>query len=63
MIATPQPCLLADFILNNKLVLFLSVALFAFVISTISLASSNSSKKTAIEQCEASIWEATEVRS
>ncbi|KAL1397664.1 hypothetical protein pipiens_009591 [Culex pipiens pipiens] len=50
-----------DFILNNKLVLFLSVALFAFVISTISLASSNSSKKTAIEQCEASIWEATEL--
>lgn len=41
--------------------LFLSVALFAFVISTISLASSNSSKKTAIEQCEASIWEATEL--
>ncbi|EDS35106.1 deoxyribonuclease I [Culex quinquefasciatus] len=50
-----------DFILNNKLVLFLSVALFAFVISTISLASSNSSKKTAIEQCKASIWEATEL--
>lgn len=50
-----------DFILNNKLVLFLSVALFAFVISTISLASSNSSKKAAIEQCEANIWDATEL--
>lgn len=50
-----------DFILNNKLVIFLSVALFAFVISTISLASSNNSKKTALEQCEASIWEATEL--
>lgn len=49
-----------DFILNNKLVIFLSVALFAFIISTISLASSNSSKKTALEQCEANVWEATE---
>lgn len=50
-----------DFILNNKLVIFLSVALFAFVISTISLASSNNSKKSALEQCEASIYEATEL--
>lgn len=50
-----------DIILNNKLTIFLGVALFAFVISTISLASSNNSKKNAIEQCEAQYSEATTV--
>lgn len=41
-----------DVILNNKLVTFLSVALFAFMISTIALASSNQSKKNAIHECQ-----------
>ncbi|XP_055532391.1 uncharacterized protein LOC129722726 [Wyeomyia smithii] len=43
-----------DLILNNKAATFLSVALFAFIISTLALASSNQSKKDAIGQCEAS---------
>ncbi|XP_019548525.3 uncharacterized protein LOC109418755 [Aedes albopictus] len=48
-----------DVILNNKLVTFLSVALFAFMISTIALASSNQSKKNAIQECQAELTDAT----
>lgn len=44
-----------DVILNNKLVTFLSVALFAFMITTIALASSNQSKKNAIQECQAEL--------
>lgn len=44
-----------DGILNNKLVTILSVALFAFIISTIALASSNQNKKEAIEKCRSEI--------
>ncbi|XP_058835727.1 uncharacterized protein LOC131692593 [Topomyia yanbarensis] len=49
-----------DLILNNKLATFLSVALFAFIISTLSLASSNQNKKEAIAQCEAAYKHSTE---
>lgn len=48
-----------DVILNNKLVTFLSVALFAFIITTIALASSNQSKKNAIQECQAELTDAT----
>ncbi|XP_055551445.1 mucin-22-like [Wyeomyia smithii] len=43
---------IADVILNNKLITFLSVALFAFIIATIALAGQNNSNADALAECE-----------
>ncbi|XP_058811363.1 uncharacterized protein LOC131676257 [Topomyia yanbarensis] len=50
-----------DVIVNNKLLTFLSVALFAFVIATIALASENNSNANALGECESRLWTATSV--
>uniref|UniRef100_A0A182LVW7 Aminopeptidase N-like N-terminal domain-containing protein n=1 Tax=Anopheles culicifacies TaxID=139723 RepID=A0A182LVW7_9DIPT len=44
-----------DWILKNKVATFLSVALFAMVITTIALAVSNNSNATDLEECQAEI--------
>ncbi|XP_053698746.1 uncharacterized protein LOC128745692 [Sabethes cyaneus] len=43
---------IADVILNNKLITFLSVALFAFIIATIALAGQNHSNADALAECQ-----------
>ncbi|XP_035782627.1 uncharacterized protein LOC118461426 [Anopheles albimanus] len=48
---------LGDLIMNNKLVTFLSVALFAFVITVIALAVSNNNNASDLEACEARLYE------
>ncbi|XP_062540293.1 uncharacterized protein LOC134208288 [Armigeres subalbatus] len=48
-----------DVILNNKLITFLSVALFAFIITTIVLAEANNSNADALAGCEHKLWIAT----
>ncbi|XP_062702900.1 uncharacterized protein LOC134285672 [Aedes albopictus] len=52
---------IGDLILNNKLITFLSVALFAFVIATIALASENNSNANALDACRGQLWQATSV--
>ncbi|XP_050088988.1 uncharacterized protein LOC126573143 [Anopheles aquasalis] len=47
---------LGDLIMNNKLVTFLSVALFAFVITVIALAVSNNNNASDLEACEAQLY-------
>lgn len=44
--------------MNNKLVTFLSVALFAFVITVIALAVSNNNNASDLEECQAKLYEA-----
>ncbi|XP_055617045.1 uncharacterized protein LOC129762621 isoform X2 [Toxorhynchites rutilus septentrionalis] len=46
---------IGELILNNKLVTFLSVALFAFIITTIVLATENNSNKDALADCQAQL--------
>ncbi|XP_052889331.1 uncharacterized protein LOC128297684 [Anopheles moucheti] len=46
---------LGELIMNNKLVTFLSVALFAFVITVIALAVSNNNNADDLEQCRADV--------
>ncbi|XP_049536780.1 uncharacterized protein LOC125951786 [Anopheles darlingi] len=48
---------LGDLIMNNKLVTFLSVALFAFVITVIALAVSNNNNASDLEVCEARLYD------
>lgn len=50
---------ITDVILNNKLITFLSVALFAFIITTIVLAGANNSNADALAECENKLWHAT----
>lgn len=52
---------IGDLILNNKLITFLSVALFAFIIATIALAGENNSNADALEACRGQLWLATSV--
>ncbi|XP_049276984.1 uncharacterized protein LOC125760664 [Anopheles funestus] len=42
---------LGELVMNNKLVTFLSVALFAFVITVIALAVSNNNNASDLDQC------------
>ncbi|KFB46685.1 AGAP003077-PA-like protein [Anopheles sinensis] len=46
-----------DWVLNNKLATFLSVALFAMVITTIALAVSNNNNSSDLDECQATLWE------
>uniref|UniRef100_A0A182Y4H6 Uncharacterized protein n=1 Tax=Anopheles stephensi TaxID=30069 RepID=A0A182Y4H6_ANOST len=46
---------LGDLIMNNKLVTFLSVALFAFVITVIALAVSNNNNANDLDECRAEL--------
>lgn len=46
---------LGDLIMNNKLVTFLSVALFAFVITVIALAVSNNNNASDLDECRAEL--------
>ncbi|XP_052871003.1 uncharacterized protein LOC128276586 [Anopheles cruzii] len=46
-------------IMNNKLVTFLSVALFAFVITTIALSESNNTNAADLDECRAKLLSAT----
>ncbi|XP_001230833.2 uncharacterized protein LOC4576879 [Anopheles gambiae] len=48
---------LGDLVMNNKLVTFLSVALFAFVITVIALAVSNNNNASDLEECQARLAE------
>ncbi|XP_058455773.1 integumentary mucin C.1-like [Malaya genurostris] len=50
---------IGDTIMNNKLLTFLSVALFAFVIATIALASENNSNADSLAECKNRLWTAT----
>ncbi|EAT44917.1 AAEL003764-PA [Aedes aegypti] len=52
---------ICDLILNNKLIFFLSVALFAFIIATIALAVENNSNADDLASCRDSLWHATSV--
>uniref|UniRef100_A0A182NKV6 Uncharacterized protein n=1 Tax=Anopheles dirus TaxID=7168 RepID=A0A182NKV6_9DIPT len=49
---------LGEIVMNNKLVTFLSVALFAFVITVIALAVSNNNNASDLEECQARLYEA-----
>lgn len=46
---------LGELIMNNKLVTFLSVALFAFVITVIALAVSNNNNASDLDECRAEL--------
>uniref|UniRef100_A0A182W0J7 Uncharacterized protein n=1 Tax=Anopheles minimus TaxID=112268 RepID=A0A182W0J7_9DIPT len=46
---------LGELIMNNKLVTFLSVALFAFVITVIALAVSNNNNASDLDDCRAEV--------
>ncbi|XP_053681412.1 uncharacterized protein LOC128732259 [Anopheles nili] len=46
---------LGELIMNNKLVTFLSVSLFAFVITVIALAVSNNNNASDLEECQAAL--------